>query len=217
MDKLNNIIFNNDINCFEDWNIVLTEINIPFPTPKISLIDIPGSDGVIDLSEVLTGDVKYNNRVCKLTFEMLDLTDYTNLMSEISNLIHGKVVTFIQTNDENYFYRGRATISEWECIKNQGKIVIEVDCEPYKYNIKETKMNVILNNESKTVRINNDRMPVCPTLVVNGDVSIVIDGETYKLEVGEQQLLGFILEDGVNEFTFSGNGSINITYRKGSL
>ena len=104
---MNDIIFNNEIKCFEDWNIVLTEINIPFPTPKTNIIDIPGSDGFIDLSEVLTGDIKYNNRVCKLTFEMMDLTDYNDLISKISNYLHGKMITFLQSKDENYFYKGR--------------------------------------------------------------------------------------------------------------
>lgn len=214
---MNDIIFNNDINCFEDWNIVLTQINIPFPTPKINIIDIPGSDGYIDLSEVLTGDVKYNNRVCKLTFEMMDLTDYNDLISKISNYLHGKIVTFIQTKDENYFYKGRARIDEWECSKNRGIIVISIDCEPYKYNIKETRTNVILNNESKIVKINNDRMKICPILNVSGDVSVIINNETYKLKSGEQQLVQLILNQGVNQFTFQGTGSVTIIYRKGSL
>lgn len=214
---MNDIIFNNEIKCFEDWNIVLTEINIPFPTPKTNIIDVPGSDGFIDLSEVLTGDIKYNNRVCKLTFEMMDLIDYNDLISKISNYLHGKMITFLQTKDENYFYKGRATISEWQCVKNQGKIVIEVDCEPYKYSIKETRNNVILNNESKIVKINNDRMKICPILNVSGDVSVIINDETYKLKAGEQQLVQLILNQGVNQFTFQGTGSVTIIYRKGSL
>ena len=71
---LNDVIFNNEKSAFYDWNIVLTKAEIPLPTPKTYTVDIKGADGVLDLTEALTGDVQYNNRQIKLTFEMMDLT-----------------------------------------------------------------------------------------------------------------------------------------------
>ena len=38
------------------------------PEPKTYTIDIPGGDGVIDLTESLSGDVVYNNRHQEFTF-----------------------------------------------------------------------------------------------------------------------------------------------------
>ena len=66
---LNDVIFN-DKSAYSEWNIVLTKAEIPLPEPKLSTVDIKGADGLIDLSEVLTGDILYNNRQIKLTFEM---------------------------------------------------------------------------------------------------------------------------------------------------
>ena len=128
---INDVIFNNEKSAYDDWNIVLTKAEIPLPTPKTSIVDIKGADGVLDLTEALTGDVQYNNRPIKLTFEMMDDTDYSTLISDISNYLHGKVVTVTLSNDDDYYYRGRATINQWECVKRKGKIVIQIDSEPY--------------------------------------------------------------------------------------
>ena len=67
---LNDVIFNDEKSAYDEWNIVLTKAEIPLPTPKTSTVDIKGADGLLDLSEVLTGDVLYDNRAIKLTFEI---------------------------------------------------------------------------------------------------------------------------------------------------
>ena len=214
---LNDVIFNNEKSAFYDWNIVLTKADIPLPTPKTSTVDIKGADGLLDLSEVLTGDILYNNRTIKLTFEMMDDTDYYNLISEISNYLHGKRITVNLTNDEDYYYVGRASISNWECVKRQGKIVIDVDCDPYKYAATETTMMVNVANQTKTITLQNSRKRVCPTLNVTGTITLTINGVDYELAEGKQQLVNFILVEGNNTIKISGNGTLVITYRQGAL
>ena len=214
---LNDVIFNNDKSAFYDWNIVLTKADIPLPTPKTSTVDIKGADGVLDLSEVLTGDILYNNRTIKLTFEMMDDTDYYNLISEISNYLHGQRITFNLSNDEDYYYVGRATINQWECVKRKGTIVISVDAEPYKYFFTETTMIVNVANQTKTITLQNSRKRVCPTLNATGTITLTINGVDYELAEGKQQLVNFILVEGNNTIKISGNGTLVITYRQGAL
>lgn len=214
---LNDVIFNNEKSAYDDWNIVLTKAEIPLPTPKTSIVDIKGADGVIDLSEVLTGDVLYNNRTMKLTFEMLNDNDYYSLITEISNYLHGKMVTVTLNNDEDYYYAGRATINQWECVKRKGTIVITVDCEPYKYAVIETVRTVSVIGKTKTITLINNRKRVCPILNVTGTITLTIDSVDYNLAEGKQQLSNFILVEGNNTIKISGNGTITITYRQGAL
>lgn len=214
---LNDVIFNNGKSAFYDWNIVLTKADIPLPNPKTSTVDIKGADGVLDLSEVLTGDILYNNRTIKLTFEMMDDTDYYSLITEISNFLHGKKVTVTLTNDEDYYYVGRATINQWECVKRKGKIVIQVDCEPYKYAVIETVRTVNVTNKTKTVTLSNSRKRVCPMLNVTGTITLTINGVDYNLAEGKQQLINFKLVEGNNVVKVNGNGTITIIYRQGAL
>ena len=214
---LNDVIFNNEKSAFYDWNIVLTKADIPLPAPKTSTVDIKGADGVLDLSEVLTGDVLYNNRTIKLIFEMLNDNDYYGLITEISNYLHGQKIKFTLNNDEDYYYIGRATINQWECVKRKGTIVISVDCEPYKYAVIETIKKVQVSNQTKTVTLSNSRKTVCPTLTVTGTITLTINGVQYELAVGEQQLINFRLVEGNNVVKVSGNGTLTISYRQGAL
>ena len=214
---LNDVIFNNEKSAYDDWDIVLTKAEIPLPTPKTSTVDIKGADGVLDLTEALTGDVQYNNRPIKLTFEMMDDTDYITLISDISNYLHGQRITFNLSNDEDYYYAGRATINQWECVKRKGIIVITVDCEPYKYAVIETVSTVSVTGKTKTITLINNRKRVCPILNVTGTITLTINGVDYELSEGKQQLVNFILVDGNNTIKISGNGTIIITYRQGAL
>ena len=213
---INDVIFNNEISAYNDWNIVLTESEIPFPEPKTSTVNIKGADGLLDLSEALTSDIKYSNRKIKLTFELLDDTDYTSLITKIGAYIHGKKITFQFTNDDLYYYVGRASIDNWECVKRKGKIVISIDCEPYKYKVNETIINVAVNGEN-TVILTNERQRVYPTLSVQGNVTMVWNNSTYELSDGVYKLLTFYLTEGDNVINLSGNGSIKFTYRMGAL
>ena len=214
---LNDVIFNDEKSAYDEWNIVLTKADIPLPEPKTSLVEIKGADGVLDLSEVLTGDILYNNRTITLTFEMMDDTDYYDLISNISNYLHGRIVTISLTNDEDYYYVGRASINQWQCIKRQGIIVITVDAEPYKYSVTETTMIVNVANQTKTITLPNSRKRVCPKLNVTGTITLTINGVNYKLAEGKQQLSNFRLVEGNNVVKVSGNGTLTITYRQGEL
>ena len=214
---LNDVIFNDEKSAYDEWNIVLTKADISLPKPKTSLVEIKGADGVLDLSEVLTGDILYNNRTITLTFEMMHDTDYYDLISDISNYLHGRIVTITLTNDEDYYYVGRASINKWQCVKRKGTIVITVDAEPYKYSVTETTMIVNVDNQTKTITLQNSRKRVCPILNVTGAITLTINGVNYKLAEGKQQLSNFRLVEGNNVVKVSGNGTLTITYRQGEL
>ena len=214
---INDVVFNNEISAYDDWNIVLVKSEIPLPNAKTSTVDIKGSDGLLDLSEVLTGDIKYNNRTAKLTFELLDDVDYNILISNISNYLHGKNITFVISNDDGYYYTGRASINSWECNKRKGKIVITVNCNPYKYNVRESVVTVSLNDETKVITLKNQRKIICPNLDVTGTITLILNGVEYELQEGEQQLLNFTLHEGDNVVKFNGTGTVKISYRMGCL
>ena len=214
---LNDVIFNDEKSAYDEWDIALTKVEIPLPAPKTSTVDIKGANGLLDLSEVLTGDIVYGNRTMKLTFEMLDDTDYYGLISNISNYLHGRVMSVRLTRDGDYYYIGRASINSWECIKRKGTIVITVDCEPYKYAVTETVRTINVVDETKTITLPNSRKRVCPNIDVTGTVKLILGDVEYDLEEGQQQLINFMLVEGDNIVSISGDGTVKITYRQGAL
>lgn len=214
---LNDVIFNDEISAYKDWNIVLTKTEIAFPSPKLSTVDIKGADGVLDLSEALTSDIKYSNRTIDITFELMDDNDYTAVISKIGAYLHGRKITVQFANDSMYYYVGRAVIDEWECVKRKGKIVISIECEPYKYRIHETVINVPVTSTEKTVILTNERQRVYPTISVQGNVKMTWNDSTFDLSDGVYKLLTFYLIEGDNVVKLSGNGSAKFTYRMGAL
>ena len=214
---LRDVIFNNgEKSAYYDWNIVLTKTEIPLPKEKRHTVDIVGSDGVLDLSEAVAGELKFQNRTVKLTFEVMDDTMFEVTLAEVSNYIHGKNLTFTITNDGEYYYSGFATINSWECNKRKGKIVVTIDAEPYKYAIDETVVIADVNG-TKRLTLTNTRKRVCPTITVSGNINATFNGNTFKLPTGTNQLLEIFLSEGENDFVLSGNGTVKFLFRRGLL
>ena len=162
----------------------------------------------------VNGYVKYENRVIKLQFEVLNDCDYKTLISNISNYLHGKNVSVRFTDDYEYFYVGRAIINHHECIERKGIVVINVDCEPYKYTIKESVNNIKLANETKTLNIKTTNTLMFLKVEVSGDVSMLIDDFEYPLVVGVQD---FTINKTGDVVKFKGNGTVKASYRTGVL
>ena len=83
---MNGVIFN-DKHTYRDWGLLMkTRPNISPPKPKLKLIEVPGSDSVIDLTESLTGKVHYEMRTIGFEFVMMeDRSRWTSIYSDIMN------------------------------------------------------------------------------------------------------------------------------------
>ena len=79
-----------DKNTWDDWHLIPTTRPLfnP-PTVKTNIIDIPGGDGVLDLTTALAGRPTYNNRTGSWTFIVQNgFKDWTALYSEIMVYLH---------------------------------------------------------------------------------------------------------------------------------
>ena len=100
-----------DIKTFTDWGLKLESINISFPEAKTDLLDIPGANGLLDLSEV-NGQICYKNPNADLEFlPCLTIhTEWHDLSSKIAKTLHGKVIKCVLPDDPNYYYEGRFSL-----------------------------------------------------------------------------------------------------------
>lgn len=131
---------------YRDLHLILAEKTIGTPAPKTELIDIPGSDGVLDFTEFFDG-VKYKNR--ELSFEFSTLvpqSEFMTLFSMIQNALHGQKMMISLDVDPEWYYIGRITVEPWKADKNIGKITIDCDCEPYKYRVSSQAVYLCGNN-----------------------------------------------------------------------
>lgn len=123
-----------DKNTWEDWHLIPSSRPVFNPPPKKKkLIDIPGSNGSLDLSEVVSGKPVYENRTGTLEFiAENDFMPWAELYSVLLNYLHGKKMRAVLEDDPDYYYEGTFYINEWKSEKPYSTITIEYELYPYK-------------------------------------------------------------------------------------
>jgi len=113
------------------------DISFDPPTVKEKRVDMPANHGSLDLTESLTGEPLYNDRV--LTFPVffnLSHLDYVLKVNEMTADLHGKRVNIIFDNDPQWRLEGRCevTYAPW---KGYGEIKLSFTCKPFRYALTE--------------------------------------------------------------------------------
>lgn len=120
---------------YRTWRMLLARHpEISPPVPKTKLIQVPGSNTVIDLTESLTGgEVKYEPRTIRCVFYVVGgRQKWPAVYSAVLNEVHGKRMQIVLDDDPNYYYEGRVVVDQWESNKSSASIVITAEVEPYK-------------------------------------------------------------------------------------
>lgn len=224
-----------DRHTYKDWNLILISTDIGFPDPKTETIDIPGADGELDFSEVLTGDISYNNRTISIQLEMVDkFENWRNKISEISNYLHGKKLKIIFDEDPSFYYFGRLFVNDFKSNKSTGTITIEANVEPYKYDLFSSLEDWLWDpfnfdngiiNETNNLQVDGElevkivgrRKKVIPKITCDNELQLLFNGQTYNLPEGTSYSPEIEICEGENILKFIGNGTVTIEYRGGSL
>lgn len=212
------IMFGNH-HSWHDFNLVLASKTIGTPSPKTETIDIPGGDGVLDLTEFF-GETKYGNRSLSFDFSSMVIpTEFMSQFSTVQNALHGKKMHIILDDDPGWQYTGRISVSEWKADRNIGKLVLDCDCEPYKYQISPTVITKSISGTS-TITLPNSRKRVVPEVKVTSSSGLTVtfgSGSVWTLSSGSYLLPELELVEGDNFVTVTGTGSITFTYTQGTL
>lgn len=207
----------NGLHSYYEWGLILSEKELKSPDIKTYTVEIEGGNGVLDFTEFF-GAVKYNNR--KLTFKFIKpqiVPDgFLSLYSLVQGTLHGKKMQVILDDDPAYFYYGRVSINDWKSNKGIGEIVIEVDAEPFKQSITETVVTKAVSSSANII-LNNDKMPVVPTITTNAEFLIDFGSYNDVYPAGTFQIPELELGEGTNNIYVEGTGTITFRYRKGVL
>ena len=174
-----------DKNTWDDWHLVPTSRpTFKMPSVKTNYVEIPGGDGVIDLTTALTGRPVYSNR--QGSFEFLVLNDYgywANRYSEIANYLAGKEFRAILDDDPEFYYEGRFSLGEWKSEAQWSKVVINYNVGPYKRSLLAAGEMWVwdtfyfgLPNTSEM----GDTIPTYRNLIVKGSLTVVYIGQIFE-------------------------------------
>lgn len=122
-------------NTYDDWHLVpeTRPIVVP-PEPKYKYLEIPGANGVIDLTESLTGTPIFNNREGEWTFYVLNgFGEWADRLSTMMSFMQGCRLRVVLDDDPGFCYEGRFHITDWDSSGDTYSIVtIAYNVEPYK-------------------------------------------------------------------------------------
>lgn len=121
-------------NTWTDWHLIpATRPLVNPPTPNVSMISIPGSDGALDLTDVLSGRATYSNRSGSWTFYVEnDYEQWYRTYSNIMAFLQGKYYEVVLQDEPIYYYEGRLSVNEWRSDPTHSLIVINYNLDPYK-------------------------------------------------------------------------------------
>ncbi len=191
---------------YTDFGLILTGQNIGVPKAKTYTVDIEGMDGSLDLSEFF-GEIKYENRTLKFTFEVIEkILDWQLRMSIISSFLHGQKMKIEVWSDPDFYYIGRCAVDEYSSSSRLGKIVISCDVEPYKYKQNITTFHLI----SGTNTVNNSRMTAFADLMNESEIKI-----NNKVYGAGTHLRAIKLACGKNILNSSGEATL--TFQEGKI
>lgn len=223
-----------DVKSHEDWGLKLETIQLSFPEAKTDQVDIPGSNGVIDLTEV-NGRVCYKNRTMTLTFSLDDdYVEWHMLSSRIAKELHGKMIKCILPDDPNYYYEGRFSIDSKKTNDVITDIVITGDVHPFKLDVYSSSEEWLWDpfsfedgiirsyhdieiSGTTSVSVIGSEMPVVPKFICSTDMDLEFNSSVFHLSAGETTDYDIILSEGENQLIFTGHGTVTIEYRGGIL
>lgn len=209
---------------FAEYGLLLASKSISLPEVRTNMIDVPGRDGLLDASEVLTGEVTYKNRTITLKLTGVDTVSgkkWPATISDFCNKVHGKRVKVTFPEDTAHYYSGRCSVGEVGLVKMMQTIPVTVNCDPWKYkNAKTTVSRSDLGTVYKQLSLPNERRPVIPTITVAQDTTLLWGSSTINISAGDHILPAIRLAAGNNILkakVSSGTGSITVTYQEASL
>jgi hypothetical protein len=175
--------------------------------------------GSLDLSEMLTGEITYKNRIVSATF----LTDAGNhkdrerLLHEITKTIHGKKIKIVEPDYPDHYFYGRVKIKSKTNTLAYLSFTIEATCDPWRYRNHITERHIDIDRVTDIVINNHGSKTIYPLIDVEGTLTIDYNGHTVKLNTGSYNITDIKLYSGISVITVSGNGAIGLTYQEADL
>lgn len=206
-----NGVWFDDLHVGYTMDLLMNYARVSTPTAKVKEIEVPGMDGVLDITESL-GEVKYNNRQISFKFTARKLDKIDALINEL----HGRKKKIILDMDDTFYYRGRCSVADPIQNKNVWTVEMVAACEPYKYKSRLTRHKEEIMGASNIVLL-NERMRTIPKIEVSGRLKLTFENKVYLLQEGSYELADVVMKQGYNKFRVEGEGNILFQYQEGAL
>lgn len=226
-----------EFHSFRDFGLYPHEHpDIPPAKAKTRYVDIPGADGVVDMTEWPQGYVTFKNRQGTFTFLCPERSKWDATLTAVTSALHGQFADIVKDEEPNFRYRGRLSVDQMDYADARGIITITAEMEPYKFERTTTVAdwlwdpfsfetgiireygNLTIDGETE-VTVWSSPAGGSPMITVSDDMTLEVDGTTYNLTAGDNSLPELQLPRAVEAvtFTFTGTGTASIYFWPGYL
>jgi hypothetical protein len=213
--------FGDDIYSFQTLHLIQQSVDVQPAEPRLIMVDVPGSDGSKDISELSGDRLRYKDRIITWTFALFPGDKWEDKHAEVSNALNGLRCTIHLYPDWDWYYEGRLVVKKYNLDKALRQITVEAICFPYKrkfalsggtYNIKDTRIDILLSNT---------QLPVVPDFLATVEAEITWNEKTVTISPNVwYSSLDIELPKGnstIGVRATGESGQIRILYREGSL
>lgn len=219
----------------KDWGLRLISVYIPMPEPKISLVELPGADGSLDLTEINGRTQYYDRSGLEFVFDFAD-GDYTRWLmkySEVAKALHGQKIKTILDEEPDCYYYARLMVDSVKSNPVLSQITLSGTADPYKCDITSSAeewlwdpfnfntgvirvlKDIEISASNKTVTILGAGVSVAPIFEVSASNNLIVayGGKTYKLSTGRNRFPEIRVGGTDVTLNFTGTGKLTVDYR----
>lgn len=197
------------------WSISASEYHENF-------LDVPGRDGALDLSAALTnGAPTYHSRTLTVKLECSEGTrlEREAAINTMTNWLDGWRQDIVLPDDPGHYITGRVSVAKEYNDNAHAAVTVTAVCDPWRYAKDETVYTLTAATTEKTQALANaGRRTAVPLLTITGGtVLLKYGGFSWSLGDGTYQLPDLTLPQGGGSLTYSGTGTLRISYREAVL
>lgn len=202
----------------------MSALQLTDPEYQANFQEVPGRDGPLDLSTVLTdGEPRYGSRTLTATLESSEGSrqDRHDRISKMVNALAGRRLDIRHPDHPLHYLTGRVQVKMEYNDNAHAAVTVTAICDPWLYSRTERTYILTANSTPQViVLVNKGRRTVVPRVVVTGEgASVLIECGTVSLalEPGTYMLPDIPLPPGDTVINCSGTGMAEISYREAVL
>ena len=183
------------------------------PKVKKIMVDVPFSHGQLDLTESVTDEVLYGNRLIKFTLEKTrPKSEWYSVYNDFVSRFHGKVVEVVPPYETDYYFKGRMEVGAM-ARGDYMSFQVLIDCEPFRIKNNLTIVSLSSTATESTVNLENSFAKTVPTIETDGAITVKHNSNQWSLNAGNHTL-PIILNQGSNSIRVSGEAHVVIRYQE---
>ena len=164
------------------------------PKPKLYYLDVPGSNGSLDVSECF-GEVLYENRKDTFIFHLSNPTQ--EIKNQIIKFLHGKTYSYTLSFDKGYTFTGRFNVISAHTNVYSAQIKCEVISKPYKS--AGRRSNTLNAKYGVTCILDVGQGRSCPVFECERQCQILWNNRSWIIPAGKHKITSIGASLGFNE------------------